>query len=582
MDVLLVDDEDSVRNLIGRILESAGYAVSKAVNGQDALDQLQRRRFDLIITDIRMPQMDGIELMKVIQNGNIPTMVLSAMTTTENVVLARKLGAVDFLVKSSFEKNSFLKRVEKATGKKAAPEKPAVTGVAAAAAAIAAAAAAPRPAPTAPPPVPGPSLTDIEKRLKRVDEIKALSFVATEIVQLASESESSVQELVALITRDHSITSKVLQLSNSAFFRVQRRVRTLDQAVKNIGFTQIRDLAIGVSVIEGFTKGSGHLNRIEFWKHSIATAVICRRLADMTKHPVPETAFLAGLLHDLGRVVYDEYFHDEYQPVMRRAMADGLTLEHLEHDMLGVSHPQLARKMLDRWKLPDAINDAITFHHAPYDAIKNFLSKDRHLLAIVHAGNVIAESMPVSRQGTEMMRAVDAGFFGLMHCDNPLDLCDLATRALPDIENLTSIVLLHHPESYDVSAPSSGGSNRPSLYIVDGEALLDAVAMFCGPQYYIVRGPLQEFHPSRAACLLCYVNTPAQAEAFRGEYEALRGRAPETPIVVVVDAELENRFNTMRDERLAVFVPPFPAARLNKALNKFGVPHPWSIAKEPE
>lgn len=579
MDVLLVDDEDSVRNLIGRILESAGYVVYKATNGRDALEQLRRRRFQLIITDIRMPQMDGIALMKEIQTANIPTMVLSAMTTSENVMLARKLGAVDFLVKSSFEKNSFLKRVEKAAGgapasaaKSSAPKPAPPSGPAAA-----------KPAAPAKPAIPTPSLTDIEKRLKRVDEVKALSFVATEIIQLTSESESSVQELVTLITRDHSITSKVLQLANSAFFRVQRRVRTLDQAVKNIGFSQIRDLAIGVAVIEGFSKSSGHLNRIEFWKHSIAAAVIARRMAEMTKYPAPETAFLAGLLHDLGRVVFDEYFNEEYQPVLRRAVVDSQTLEQLEHDMLGISHSQLARKMLDRWKLPEALNDAITFHHAPYDAIKNFLSKDRHLLAIVHVANVIAESMPVSRQGTEMLRSVDAGFFDLMQCGDPLALCDMAAAARADIDSLTSIVLLHHPDSSSAGSPMpAGDANRPSLYVVDGETDVDVAALYCGPQYYTVRGPIHEYGPARAACLVCYVNTPAQAERFREAFTALREHAAEAPAVVIVDADVANLLIGMRDPKLAVFVPPFPAAALNRALSQFGVPHPWPVAKENE
>ncbi|MGE4158610.1 MAG: HDOD domain-containing protein [Planctomycetota bacterium] len=445
--VLVVDDEELILELVRRILMEAGHLALTARSAEEAAEHLKNGGIDLIICDLNMPRINGIKFVTAIRHRRIPVIIFSAHATPQNVVESVRAGAIDFMSKSGFKPDTLMKKVAKHLKMPGSSATQPHTAVASGnVQADTARPSAPRTAAQA-----ATSHTldvnavSFEKKLAAIQEIKALPFVAAEMLKLTSNTETSPKQLVEVIIRDQAISSKVLQVSNSTAFKTKKRVLNLEQAIMNIGFSGIRDIALGVSMVEEFMGEKGGLNRLDAWKRGLATAVLARRLAEAGKYAEPDMAFLAGLLHDIGQIILDEHFMDDYKAVLSHCKTTNMPLEEAERVILGIDHCGMAQKVMAHWNLPEKIRDVTVFHHHSVEKLQNLQSKDQQLIALVSVASDLADGLHLGSLDADLsrLRRIDDRMLVLAGLSEK-GLCAKSTEGLlADVRDLESILLLH-------------------------------------------------------------------------------------------------------------------------------------------
>jgi putative nucleotidyltransferase with HDIG domain len=182
------------------------------------------------------------------------------------------------------------------------------------------------------------------------------------IVALIDSDTAGARRLVELIERDQSLTAKLLRLANSAFFGQSRRVSTVPRAILLLGFSTVRNLALGVKVWEALGGDVTRKRLEELWAHAIAVAVCAKAMAGRLRACDPDEAFTAGLLHDVGRLVIAVRFRDMYWDAVGGA-SEADAVEERERETFGVDHAEVGGWLLEAWALPPIIVEAVRQHH---------------------------------------------------------------------------------------------------------------------------------------------------------------------------------------------------------------------------
>jgi putative nucleotidyltransferase with HDIG domain len=194
--------------------------------------------------------------------------------------------------------------------------------------------------------------------------LPTIPTVLAKILQLVDAESSSGKELIAVIEHDQALTGKMLRLANSAFFGQTRRVATIPRAVVLLGFSTVRNLALGVKVWDALGSGIARNRLEELWAHAVAVAVATKTLAARLRAGDPDEGFTAGLLHDVGRLVLAMRFREDYWRAVGGA-SEADTIEAMESAELGVDHAEVGGWILEAWNLPASIVDIVRSHHAP-------------------------------------------------------------------------------------------------------------------------------------------------------------------------------------------------------------------------
>jgi len=354
--ILIVDDTPFWRDVTKEALEIRGYAVTTAADGLEAINSLRIHGADLIILDVEMPQMPGLAFLNQIRKKEewkrLPVIMLTGDMHREHVLQAKKLGAVDYLLKARFSLPELLSRVERGLGFNAStPRRAAET--------------AQKPPANTPAPSEFPRLLDRDQSIARAEKVMSavnLSPTVSQVISLANSPRTELSDLAALIGHDPVLAARVLQASNRAASANGRGViTTLSDAVRLVGCTCIRDIAASVGIFDAMPAPSEDgFDAIRSWQHSLAVATICGRLAS------PETAgaaYLVGLCHDLGGILFRTHFGTEYHKVLQAQGVSSKPLDELERLMLGVTHGELVRTILQCLELPELISNPIALFH---------------------------------------------------------------------------------------------------------------------------------------------------------------------------------------------------------------------------
>jgi len=192
--------------------------------------------------------------------------------------------------------------------------------------------------------------------------LPTIPTVLTRILRLIESETGSGRELIEVIEHDQVLTAKLLRLANSAFFGQSRRVATVPRAVVLLGYSTVRNLALGVKVWDALGRGIARGRLEELWMHAVAVAVSLKTLAARLRTGNPDEAFTAGLLHDIGRLVLASRFQRDYWRVLGEA-GEGETVEAVESASFGVDHAEVGGWVLESWGLPPAIVEAVRLHH---------------------------------------------------------------------------------------------------------------------------------------------------------------------------------------------------------------------------
>jgi putative nucleotidyltransferase with HDIG domain len=199
-------------------------------------------------------------------------------------------------------------------------------------------------------------------------QLESIPSVAVKVIEVAGRDDSSLDELGRLIESDQTLASKVLKAANSTFIGYPRQVQTLRRALTLLGLDMVRCLALSMVISKLYLadrtgRARGFLNGL--WNHSLACAVTSELLAAEGSDVDPKVAFVAGLLHDIGKLVLLQWDWTVYSAILDRAGEGSLSLDRLEHRELGTSHCQVGSQLLSAWGFPQALGESILNHHVP-------------------------------------------------------------------------------------------------------------------------------------------------------------------------------------------------------------------------
>lgn len=356
LNVLFVDDDPLILQGLQRLLRPMRNEWSMAFveSGSKALERLEAEAFHVVVSDMRMPGMNGAQLLTEIKNRYPRTVRLILSGHADKDLIMQCVGtAHQFLVKPSD------------------PE--AIRGAIMRASAFNASAKAER----------------IRKLVVEMDKLPSVPSIYAEMVEKLKREDVSIDEIGSVIEKDPSITAKLLKLVNSAFFGLCRQVACPSEAAAYLGIDTMKALVLGVNAFESLeaTKVRG-FSIEQVWRHSLEVGGVARRIVERENTPriFLDESFVAGMLHDLGKVVLAVNSAAEYEQVIARAEQEGSPLHMVEEEMFGANHADVAGYVLNLWGLPSRVVDAITHHHDPELTVSTGMNP----AIAVHLGNAVA------------------------------------------------------------------------------------------------------------------------------------------------------------------------------------------------
>jgi signal transduction histidine kinase/HD-like signal output (HDOD) protein/CheY-like chemotaxis protein len=242
--------------------------------------------------------------------------------------------------------------------------------------------------------------TQIKWHVSKLNKLPTLSAVATQLIKLTMDETSDAQQVAAIIETDQSLASKVLQIVNSASYGFAGRVTTMTHAVSLLGFSTIRSLALSMTVSDMFgpSEEAGAFDRAGFWKHSLACAVCAELIAERAGTRYARETFLAGLLHDIGKIALDTCAREDFDRVIREAADKHISVLEAERQLLETDHAVVGKWVAERWGLPEIFTHAIWLHHQPPGTLPES-GFSEGLVEIVHLANIVVRSQMIGAGG---------------------------------------------------------------------------------------------------------------------------------------------------------------------------------------
>jgi len=239
-----------------------------------------------------------------------------------------------------------------------------------------------------------------QKIYAKIEELPTFPAVIPKLLSLMDNPKSSAAEVTEVISHDPALTAKLLKVANSAYYGFPAKISDLKHAVALLGFNLVKSLAISIGVIENLPLGkqSAYFSASGLWLHSLVVATV---MQDMGRRFYPrddnhDYLFIIGLLHDLGKVVLDQFFPESFNEVLEKANAgEHVKLHRIEREVIGIDHCEVSAMLLTRWKFPQKIVHPIAGHHRQ-EVLPEVSQKDAVLLRIA---NVVAQEFGLGKDG---------------------------------------------------------------------------------------------------------------------------------------------------------------------------------------
>ena len=261
-----------------------------------------------------------------------------------------------------------------------------------------------------------------------------LPEVTRQLMSVLNNDNASANDVAKVLSSDQALAGKVLKLVNSSFYGVPKEVTTISRAVVILGFTGIRNLALGFGSVEALKKMGDGMDMTEFWAHALANGAACQALVPHANRRIdPEEAFIAGLMHDIGAYVLATAVPDIYGPILSDRKGDRLARESEE---IGLTHAQVGQGLLQYWQLPEPFCDAARYHHDVSRAtdgerpLTNLVAL-ADVMAIIHGGAF--ESTASEAELLTLMRGMGVDLGGIKTALTAMD------QKIADMESFMKI-----------------------------------------------------------------------------------------------------------------------------------------------
>lgn len=218
-----------------------------------------------------------------------------------------------------------------------------------------------------------------------VVRLVSLPEVCIRVNEMMDDPSVNATDIGKVIAQDTSLTARLLKIVNSAFYGFQARIETVSRAVTVIGLRELRGLVLAASAVESFSKlPNDVLNLVNFWRHSVYCGVVAQIIAQKCNVLHSERLFVAGLLHDIGKLVITNKLVNEYRDIQKKMEKKKKFDFEMEHAVLGFDHAEVGGVLLKEWNMPESLCNSVLYHHRPKAAFEPTIE-----ICIVHIANIL-------------------------------------------------------------------------------------------------------------------------------------------------------------------------------------------------
>jgi putative nucleotidyltransferase with HDIG domain len=213
-------------------------------------------------------------------------------------------------------------------------------------------------------------MSNIQSIIKKIDGLKPIPQIASKVMSIAEDPESSMNDLSNVIIYDTAVTANLLKMVNSAYFGLSEKFDSVHQAIVYLGMAQVVDLVLLSASGENLqTAQKGYdLEAGELWKYSVFSALIARELAEKKGLKETHLIFTAALLKDIGKVILNQYVMDAFDTINALVTEQNLTFKEAEKRVIGIDHAELGAMVAENWKFSPKLVEIIRHHHRPQES----------------------------------------------------------------------------------------------------------------------------------------------------------------------------------------------------------------------
>ncbi len=245
---------------------------------------------------------------------------------------------------------------------------------------------------------------NLRRLTEKIIQLPTLPTIVTQLIALVGDPRSSARQVGQLVSTDQALTVKILKVANSAFYGFAREIATVQLAIVVLGLEMVKNLGLSVTVLKRFSSGAEHrlFDRQQFWEHSISCGVAGRMLARRFGYRVADQAFVAGILHDIGKLILIEYFADEFIEALEMAESEEISIAQAEERVLGVTHAEVGGWLAEKWNLPESLVEAISYHHDLSE-----LDEPEPIVLLAHISNALIRHRNIGNSGDQQSEFLD-------------------------------------------------------------------------------------------------------------------------------------------------------------------------------
>ncbi len=356
--ILFVDDEPNILQALQRMLRPMRqeWEMEFAENAVQALARLKQQPFDVLVSDVRMPGMDGVALLKEVRKQYPQTVRLLLSGQADKEKLMQAVGPAHQFLAKPCDAEKLKISVYRCC-----------------------------------------HLTDtifnqqIKTLVTQIECLPVLPMLYQKLIEELEHKEPSLERIGKLIESDIGMSVKILNIVNSAYFGLSKTLTSASQAVAYLGLNIIRDLVLVVKLFEQFEGTAiANVNFDRLWQHCLSVGICAKQIVQLEGGAESEAnaAFTGGMLHDLGIIILASQMPGQFQQIIEQERENHSPIYNLEQDLFGISHAELGAHLLEIWGLPLNLVETVGFHHQPAkSAIREF-----HPLIAVHVAHGLTDS----------------------------------------------------------------------------------------------------------------------------------------------------------------------------------------------